>query len=248
MNGLKMKDEKAFGVARKKFCQTCGRYQEKGLYRHPIKLIGSSGDDISENYVDICFDCHTMVHSGSLKLEDVTVKELPGLEIVLQIFINHKEQEENSKWEQAAALVVLHTGLKLKIKDISAETGMSPAIIREMIRTFNAFPEESTRVLELGFTHHRLASRADNPELWINATVDNGWSTRQLDEEMKKAGLSKRARRDTEKSKAESALRTVREVVGAGTEVSNWLYGELEKIIVSIHTPARGAAFECVEH
>lgn len=227
----RIKDEKALRTARKKFCQVCGKYQEKGIHRHHIKSKGSGGDDVKENFVDLCFECHTKVHSGELILEDIVEKELPGLEVVLQIFVNHKEQEENSKWEQAAALVVLHMGLKLKIGDISAEIGMSPAIIREMIRTFNAFPEEGTRVLELGFTHHRLASRADNPETWINAAADNGWSTRQLDEEMKKAGLSKKARRDTEKSKAEKALRTVKEVIGSGTEVSDWLYSELEKII-----------------
>jgi len=73
----------------------------------------------------------------------------------VQIFTNFRDQEELGKWQQAAALVILFTGLKMKVKDISAETGLSPALIREMLRTFNAFNDESTRVLDLSFYHHK---------------------------------------------------------------------------------------------
>ncbi|OPX89419.1 MAG: HNH endonuclease [Pelotomaculum sp. PtaB.Bin104] len=228
----RIKDTHALKSARKKFCQVCGKYQEAGLHEHHIKSRGAGGDDVEENLVTLCYECHTKVHAGAITLDHIVKKELPGLEVVLQIFINHKEQEEESKWEQSAALVVLHTGLGLKIGEISTAVGLSPAMIREMIRTFNAFSEEGTRVPELSYYHHRLASKSSDPVSWINAAADNGWSTRQLEQEMKEAGcLTKKAKTDTEKARAEKTLRLVREILEEGSEVSDWFYAQIKKIV-----------------
>jgi hypothetical protein len=223
----------AIKAARKKFCQNCGAYNEEGWHVHHIKTKGSGGDDVAENLVTLCPACHTKVHSGELSIENIITKDLPGVEEVLQIFVNFREQEESGKWQQAAALVVLSAGLKMKVKDISSETGLSPALIREMIRTFTAFPDESTRVLELSFYHHRLASKTPDPVYWINLAADNGWSTRQMSDEIKKSGcITEKAKRDSSMSKAEKALRMVNEILEEESEASDWLYGELQKFFM----------------
>lgn len=222
----------AIKAARKKFCQHCGKYQESGLHVHHIKTKGSGGADVTENLVTLCFECHTKVHSDELVLESIITKELPGVEELVQIFANYKEQEEASKWEQAAALVILYTGLKMKIKDISSETGLSPAMIREMIRTFSAFHDEGTRVLELSFYHHRLASKTPDPVYWINTAADKGWSTRQMNDAIKKAGcITPKARKELSMSQAEKTLRMVNEILEEEGEASDWFYDELKKLI-----------------
>ena len=222
----------AIKAARKKFCQNCGAYNEEGWHVHHIKTKGSGGDDVAENLVTLCPACHTKVHSGELLIENIITRDLPGVEEVLQIFVNFREQEESGKWQQAAALVVLSAGLKMKVKDISSETGLSPALIREMMRTFNVFSDESTRVPELSFYHHRLASKTPDPHAWIAMAADNHWSTRQMSDEIKKAGcITESARKDANRSKAKKALRMVNEVLEEGDEVADWLYMELEKII-----------------
>lgn len=226
-------DPSAIEAARKKFCQHCGAYNDDGWSVHHKKTRGSGGDDTEENLVSLCPTCHTKVHSGELVIEHIIAKELPGVEEVLQAFVNFKEQEEFGKWQQAAALVVLFAGLKMKIKVISAETGMSPAMIREMIRTFTAFSTEGTRVPDVSFYHHRLASKTPDPQYWIGQAADNEWSTRQMIDVIKKTGcITPKARRDFSISVAEKIFRQVNEILEEGGAASDWLKKELEKIIL----------------
>lgn len=227
-----IKDPKAIEKARKNFCQVCGKYQETGLHVHHIKTKGSGGEDTGENLVTLCYECHTKVHAGTISLDDITALEMPPLEHVLQIFIDAKDSEESSRWAQAAALVVLRDGLKVKTREISSLVGISPALVREMSRTFNAFHDESTRIPDLSFYHHRLASSTDNPLEWINKAADEGWSTRQMTDEIKKSGsTSTKAMADHSKSKAEKALRTIREIMDECSPVSDWLIDQISDLI-----------------
>jgi len=225
-------DPAAVKSARGKFCQVCGKYQESGLHVHHIKTRGSGGGDTPDNLVRLCYECHTRVHAGTLKIETVVVRELPGVEEVLQVFTDYRELTESGQWGQAAALTVLKAGLKMTARQISADTGLSPAMIREMLRTYSAFHDESTRVPDLSFYHHRLASRAENPYEWIQKAAENDWSTRQLDEAMKMAGaVSVKARKEKLLAKAEKAFRMVDEVFAEGGEPSEWLYNNLAKLL-----------------
>lgn len=122
----------------------------------------------------------------------------------------------------------------MKISDISSETGLSPSLIRQMIKTYNAFPDESTRIHSLSFYHHRLAAvRTDDPHKWIALAADNEWSSRQMAEEIKKAKCgTEESERELAKSRAEKVLRQIDEILAREDEVSEWLYDELSKIVL----------------
>ncbi len=223
-------DPKAIEEARKNFCQCCGRYSEKGLHVHHVKTRGAGGDDVAENEVTLCYECHMKVHSGLLKLENIVVIELPPLETVIQLCIDSIQDEEDAVWRLAAGIVVLREGLKMKIGQISEAIGKSPAEIRVLRDTFLAFPQEEMRVPDKSFTHHRYAAKTDNPVEWLNKAVEEDWSTRQLDKEIKRSKcISEKAREGMSRSRAEKALRELKEAA-SDPAASKWLLDELKKI------------------
>ncbi len=227
-------DPSGFKSARKKFCQICGRFQEYGLHSHHIKSKGSGGDDVPENEITVCFECHIKIHNGEIDLsvEEIITKEMPAVEEVLQIFVNSREKEENTKWEQSGALVILQFGLKMNVKQISSEVGLSQPLIRQMVKTYNTFPEESMRVPTLSFYHHRIAAvRTNDPHKWISLAADNEWSTRQMVEQIKLAKCeSEDSKKTLKKEKAEKAFRLVNEVLAGEDEASEWLHEKLRLI------------------
>lgn len=159
-------------------------------------------------------------------------KPLPSLEELLQVFVSCREKEEEGKWGQAAALVVMRLGLKMSARQVSAETGLSPALVREMVRTFEAFPEEEMRVPELSFYHHRLASKTSDPQKWIALAADNQWSTRQMADKIRLAECrTGEAEEEALLAKAERALRMAGEVVEAGGRPAEWLKEKLAALI-----------------
>lgn len=158
---------------------------------------------------------------------------MPGLDEVIQLFVLCKEHEEDGKWGQAAVLVILQHGFGLKPSQVAAECGISPSLVREMARTFLAFPDENTRVVELSFYHHRLAAtRTDDPQKWIALAADNGWSTRQMAEQIKLAKCTtEEQREEAVLAKAERAFRMVREVMEAGGQPAAWLERQLKNLL-----------------
>ncbi len=223
-------DPKAIEEARKNFCQACGRYQEKGLHVHHRKTRGAGGDDVVENEVTLCYECHMKVHNGLLSLDDIVVIELPPLETVIQLCVDAIQDEEDAVWRLAAGVVVLKEGLKMKTGQVSEAIGKSPAEIRVLVDTFLAFPKEEMRVPDKSFTHHRYAAKTDNPVEWLEKAVDEDWSTRQLDKEIKKSKcVSEKAKEGMSKSRAEKALRELKEAI-IDPVASKWLLDELKKI------------------
>lgn len=222
-------DPKAIETARKNFCQVCGKYQEKGLHVHHRKTKGSGGSDTEENLVCLCHECHTKVHAGTLKLEYIVTVEIPPLEEILQVFVNARESEDESKWNQAAALTIMRY-MEMMPKQISVETGMSPANVREYVRTFIAFSDPGTRVPTLTFYHHRLASKTIDPIGWINRAADEGWSTRRMQEEYKRS-ISAEAEKDILRTKAEKAVRLTKEILAEGGEIAVLLRLQLQDIL-----------------
>lgn len=73
---------------------------------------------------------------------------------------------------------ILDMGVKLKW--LSAQTGDSLAQIRELVKTYRAFPDEGMRIPELSWYHHRLAANTSDPVKWINRAFKERLSTRQL--------------------------------------------------------------------
>jgi hypothetical protein len=58
-------DRAAIEAARKPYCEACGR-RAYGLPHH-VKTVGSGGDDIDSNLIQLCTVHHTMAHNGQLQ-------------------------------------------------------------------------------------------------------------------------------------------------------------------------------------
>lgn len=47
-------------------CSICGK--QTNTENHHIKSVGSGGNDKKENLIELCRVCHSLVHSGNLKI------------------------------------------------------------------------------------------------------------------------------------------------------------------------------------
>lgn len=224
--------------ARKSFCQVCGRTY--GLHVHHIIPRSRGGGDTPDNLVTLCYECHDKAHQGVLKVDQLKliVKEPPSFDVVVQAYCEGQEQEESGKWLQASVMVICKHGYGWSNRKIASELGVSASAVRDMVRTFLAFPDESTRAKDLSFTHHRYAAMTDNPEGWLEQAILGGWSSRQMWEEIRRSKMTREAERDYLLAKAEKALRLAREVLCEGGEPADWLRGELERLLLQRARPA----------
>ncbi|MEM3453203.1 MAG: HNH endonuclease [Candidatus Hadarchaeum sp.] len=153
-----------------------------------------------------------------------------SLEDLLQLYANITEEVDNTHWERGAILVILIDGMGQKPSWIASKVGASAAQIRELAKTFRAFPEESSRAKDLSWFHHRLAANTDNPQKWIQLAAQNQWSTRQMRENIKLA-LNVESKKDQVMAKAEKAVRFTEEVLGEGGEAAGWLKSKLAELL-----------------
>ncbi len=153
-----------------------------------------------------------------------------NLEDALQLYFLYEESEQQGLWGKAK-IVTGFAESGMDKKQISSLVGCSPATVRERIRTYNAFRDETSRALDMSFTIHRICSKTDNPIKWLETAIENGFSTRQLEEAIKAEGEDKIATKDALMEKAERCIRLVNEVLKEPGEPSFWLYSELKKII-----------------
>lgn len=167
-----------------------------------------------------------------------------SLEDVLQEYFNYEELGEQTLWEKAKILTgMVEAGWK--IKTISSLVGCSPAIIRDRVRTYKAFPDEAMRAMDQTFTHHRIAAKTDSPAVWIDKVCEEGLSTRQLEEAIKGEGNTDLIIKDARREKAERAIRMVNELLSDTDETSEWLKKELGTLLgeeSKIETKARDIA------
>lgn len=223
-------DLEAVRAARKSFCAVCGSHY--GLQVHHIVPRSRGGGDVPGNLITLCFECHAKVHEGKLSLSEAFASDPPPLEAVEQAFAAGVEMESEGKWTQAAAVVVMLEVLRMKPKDVSSRTGLTPAMVREMARTFLAFPNPETRAADLSFSHHRYAARTSDPEGWLEKALKNGWSSRQLCEAIKRASaVTEKSSRDISYAKAEKAVRLAREVLSEGGEAAGWLSSKIQELL-----------------
>lgn len=217
-------------AARKGYCENC--WSVRGPFHvHHIRSRGAGGGDEPENLVSLCFECHRKVHDGLLVLGPRR-PEPPALDLLVQAWCAQAEDAEESRWARAAVVTVLIEGMGMKPREAAAELGCSVALVRELHRTFCAFPDPSSRAQDLSFRHHQIAARTGDPEGWIQKALECGWSTRQLEQAVREQNdpvdVAFRARR-----RAERLVREVRELLGAGGDVSRWLRDEIARVLAA---------------
>jgi len=168
------------------------------------------------------------------------IADLEGmtLEEISQAYADCLEREEDTRWERGMILAYLLDRRGMRPQAVSSLLGCSPAQVRELAKTWRAFPTEESRARDLSFMHHRLAAGTDNPAWWIDRAAAEGWSTRRLREEIR-AAQGPAAFRDMLREKAERSVRMVREVLAQGGEVSEWLREQLA-VLLGLSGASRG--------
>lgn len=215
--------------ARKNFCQLCGNTSGP-LHVHHIKSRGAGGDDVPENLVTLCFSCHAEVHNGNLRLDKVIDNpNMPSLEVLIQSWVNSKEQEAEAKWTQGSIVVIMLDLMRMSVNEVASTLGCSSSQVRELAKTFKAFPTPESRAKDLSWYHHRVAAQSKHDaQMWIDLAAQNGWSYRQLEEAMREARAeSEDSRKEKALRRAERAFRLVKEVLDAGGGVAEWLAAKL---------------------
>ncbi len=150
-------------------------------------------------------------------------------EEVLELYLFCLEKGEESMWERAAVVTVMHDCINLKPRQIAAALGCSASLVRKFVRVFNAFPSDTDRIPVLSFRHHQIATATSDPKKWLADAADNQWSTRILQEKIN-GTKDKKAAKNQAWDKAEKALLLAQEVVAEKSDAADWLIAELSKL------------------
>jgi hypothetical protein len=124
-------------------------------------------------------------------------------------------------------------------KAAASELGCSPALVRQLCRTFQAFPEPSSRVPELSFRHHQIAAGTADPGAWLERALENGWSTRQFERAVREQNDPVDAVFQLRR-RAERLVREVKELLTLDGDVSRWLRDELGQVLVGCCRVSQG--------
>ena len=52
---------------KKSVCEICGKHGSTDM--HHKKSVGSGGHDVKENLIETCRICHSLIHSGNIKID-----------------------------------------------------------------------------------------------------------------------------------------------------------------------------------
>lgn len=63
----RIRNHRAIQAARRPRCEVCGNTWS--LQVHHIRSRGAGGDDLPENLICLCVECHTKVHAGQISRE-----------------------------------------------------------------------------------------------------------------------------------------------------------------------------------
>ncbi|MCR4426265.1 MAG: HNH endonuclease [Firmicutes bacterium] len=162
-----------------------------------------------------------------------------SLEEIYQRVATEMEDQDDSRWEMGRLLAYLLRVRRLKSASIASALGCSSAQVREIAKTFEAFPEEHLRAKDLSWYHHRLAAKTDAPADWIDKAVTNGWSTRELGDAIKrekaadaKTGVEGAVRLPpSDLPRVKSLLDSVVRVKESGGEAWTWLKEKLLEML-----------------
>jgi len=255
-------------------CEYCGKpgYTET----HHIKTRGSGGKDILLNRIRLCAEHHRAAQEYRIdrlelvrivaEREGVTPAEVcraieipvpdefpplpervqePGIEELIQAYISLDEQERDCKWAKAQLLdAMLSTGVKASW--LASQLGISVSLIKKMVKTYRAFPEEDTRVPELSFEHHYVAATSGRSREMIARAADEQLSTRQMRkvilEEEASDGFKEAAENEeaVEIQEAKRVYARAEKVIAKGGPGAEWLREKLAELLTKLIGSAPG--------
>lgn len=163
------------------------------------------------------------------EMEQIAQKEesfLKTAEDIISSLISLQQDRDHAQFVLGQGVDVLKDrGLTLKW--VASQLRISQTYARQLYQVYRAFPEESDRVAELSWTHHRIATDTGEPHSWIKRAADGQMSTREMIEAVKKETGQEKTPRD----RAEEAVRKVKKVLEEGGSAADWLLDELEELI-----------------
>lgn len=157
----------------------------------------------------------------------------PSMEELIQAYIQLDEHEQEARWAKGQLLdLILKAGASQKW--LSAQIGISPAQIRELVKVYRTFPEESMRIPSLSWYHHRVAANSNKPHEYLAKANDEHLSTRELRKLILADEGKEHINQDEEKSemkKAKKLFAELEEMLNKGGEPANWLKEQLQVFI-----------------
>lgn len=244
---------------------------------HHIRTRGAGGDDRRENLILLCGLHHRLVHDGQIdrnvlvrivaRREGKTPDEIaqvigvpytdqppetkppePSIQDLIQAYIQVDESEQEARFTKGQLLyAMLAAGATQKF--LSAQLGVSPSQIRELVHVYRTFPDPSSRVPTLTWYHHRVAARSSDPAKFIAVAADRSLSVRELRKEiLVEEGSGHLAEQDEaeDRKRAEKCFNTVRDILSAGGPSAEWLAQELKKLLNGGDFPDFEKRFECL--
>ena len=140
-------------------------------------------------------------------------------------FIDSKIEGDAALFRQATLAFFLKEQVGATAKQIAGDVGYSGRYINILVKTYQAFPTEESRVVDLSFSHHQIAAHSDRPDYWIEQAVINGWSVRELAKAIRGQAV------DDEMREADRVYGTVERIFLAGGQQANYLYERLTELL-----------------
>ena len=123
---------------------------------------------------------HVVSPSNDPVVTDVSAETAAWADDV-QRFASLMEHESASLWAQAEQARVMRVRYgRDTARLLASEVGLTKGYIRQLIGTANVFPDPSQRAQDLSFSHHRIAAFTEDPEQWLQTSVDEQWSVDDL--------------------------------------------------------------------
>ena len=157
------------------------------------------------------------------------------LDELVQMLAVLSESEEETRWVQGEIVKIL-VARGAKKSWIAAQIGRSVTYVNNLLVTYEVFPDGSSRVPELKWTHHKIAAvKSKDPRAWIARAADEGMSTRQLERAITLEEGSREEKdrvveqEEKELREAEKVFKKMAEVIERGGPAAEWLKSELKK-------------------
>jgi len=111
-----------------------------------------------------------------------------SFEAVISRLVELREQEQEARWEMGDLLLQAQAVFPGRgfARAVASELGCSTRWVRLLMSVARAFPQD-LRAADLTWEHHRIAASTTDPLAWLDRAVAEGWSTRQLADEIKRS-------------------------------------------------------------
>ncbi len=111
--------------------------------------------------------------------------EQPSYDQLISQMIDCKVVGNEALFRQGAIVFYLKERMGVSAKQIGGDVGYSGRYVNMIEKTYATFPDESSRALDMSFSHHQIAAHTDSPAYWLEQAVINGWSVREMQRAIK---------------------------------------------------------------